>query len=310
MRKKCLDTVYNLAKKNKKIIFIGSDLGPKVLDNFKKKFPKRFFMEGVSEQFIVGMSAGMAKEGYIPFVNTISTFITRRCYEQIMIDLSLHKLPVKLIGNGGGLVYAPLGPTHQAIEDFTILRAIPNMTILAPCDAIEMEALVKKTLKIKSPVYIRVAKGGDKIIHNKNHKFKIGEGVLKKKPGKILFVSTGVMTQKALKASSILEKKYKINTGVLHFGTVKPLDKKSLKYWLPKIKNIITVEENILEGGFGASILEYVNDNLKNDSIKIHRVGLPNQFVDKYGSQEELHNVYNLNSENLIKIARKLLYKK
>ena len=81
--------------------------------------------------------------------NTISTFITRRCYEQIMIDLSLHKLPVKLIGNGGGLVYAPLGPTHQAIEDFTILRAIPNMTILAPCDAIEMEALVKKTLKIK-----------------------------------------------------------------------------------------------------------------------------------------------------------------
>ena len=177
MRKKCLDTIFELAKKNKKVVFIGSDLGPNVLENFKKKIPNRFFMEGVSEQSIIGMAAGMAMESYIPFVNTISTFITRRCYEQIVVDLCLHNLPVKLIGNGGGLVYAPLGPTQQAIEDFTILRAIPNMTILAPCDAIEMEAIVRETLKLKSPVYIRVAKGGDKIVHNKKQKFKIGLGV-------------------------------------------------------------------------------------------------------------------------------------
>jgi len=114
MRKKCLDTIYELAKKDKKIIFIGSDLGPNVLAKFKKKYPNRFFMEGVSEQSIIGIAAGMAMEGNIPFVNTISTFLTRRCYEQIVIDLCLHNLPVKLVGNGGGLVYAPLGPTHQA----------------------------------------------------------------------------------------------------------------------------------------------------------------------------------------------------
>ena len=119
MRKKCLETIYNLAKRNKKIVFIGSDLGPKVLENFKNEMPTRFFMEGVSEQYIIGMSAGLAKEGYIPFVNTISTFITRRCFEQVLVDLALHNLPVKLIGNGGGLVYAPLGPTHQAIEDIS-----------------------------------------------------------------------------------------------------------------------------------------------------------------------------------------------
>ena len=167
MRKKCLDTIYELAKKNKKIIFIGSDLGPNVLDSFKKKFPNRFFMEGVSEQSIIGIAAGMAMEGNIPFVNTISTFLTRRCYEQIVIDLCLHNLPVKLVGNGGGLVYAPLGPTHQAIEDFSIMRVIPNMSIVAPCDEVEMEMLVRDSLKLKSPLYIRIARGGEEIISSK-----------------------------------------------------------------------------------------------------------------------------------------------
>ena len=142
MRKTCFETVLKLQKKNKKIIFVGSDLGPGFMKHSKDKVPERFFMEGVSEQAIVGMSAGLALEGYLPFVNTIATFLTRRCFEQIVIDLCHHDLPVKLIGNGGGLVYAPLGPTHQAIEDISILRTLPNMTILAPCDANEMKNLI------------------------------------------------------------------------------------------------------------------------------------------------------------------------
>ena len=122
MRKKCLEMVYKLAKKNKKVVFVGSDLGAGVLEDFKKNIPERFFMEGVSEQYLTGMVAGLAKEGFIPYFNTIATFITRRNFEQNMIDLGLHNLPVKLIGNGGGLVYAPLGPTHQAIEDISIMK--------------------------------------------------------------------------------------------------------------------------------------------------------------------------------------------
>ena len=108
MRKTCLDSIYLRAKKDKKIVFIGSDLGPGVLNDFKLNIPERFFMEGVSEQSIIGLSAGLAMEGFKPYVNTISTFITRRCYEQVAVDLCMHNLPVKLIG-GGGLVYAPLG---------------------------------------------------------------------------------------------------------------------------------------------------------------------------------------------------------
>ena len=132
MRQTCLDMVYQLAKEDERIFFIGSDLGAGTLDQFKNEMPDRFFMEGISEANIVGMAAGLAMEGKIVYVNTIGTFITRRCFEQIVVDAALHNVNVRLIGNGGGLVYAPLGPTHLAIEDLAIMRAIPNMPIVAP----------------------------------------------------------------------------------------------------------------------------------------------------------------------------------
>ena len=132
MRQACQQSVYELAKQDERIFFVGSDLGVGVLDNFKNEMPDRFLMEGISEGNVIGLSAGLAIEGKIPYVNTIATFITRRCYEQIAVDLCLHNLKVRLIGQGAGLVYAPLGPTHEAIEDIAIMRALPNMTIIAP----------------------------------------------------------------------------------------------------------------------------------------------------------------------------------
>ena len=117
MRQTCLNSVYELAKTDERIFFIGSDLGAGTLDDFKEEMPDRFFMEGISEANIIGMAAGLALEGKIPYVNTIATFLTRRCFEQLVIDLGLHNANVRLIANGGGLVYAPLGPTHEAIED-------------------------------------------------------------------------------------------------------------------------------------------------------------------------------------------------
>lgn len=305
MRKTCLETVYNLAKKNKKVIFLGSDLGPGVLDNFKKQMPKRFFMEGVCEQGIIGISAGLALEGFIPYVNTIATFITRRCFEQVVVDLCLHNLPVKLIGNGGGLVYAPLGPTHQAIEDISIMRALPNMSIISPCDAVEMKALVEKSVNYKSPLYIRIARGGEKIITDKKAKIEIGKGIIKIEPKEHLFITTGITTHKAIDAAEILNRDYNIKCGVLHLNTVKPLDKNMLLKWIPKVKKIVTVEENVLAGGFGSSILEFTSDNFPKNSSKISRIGLPDKFIEKYGTQEELLNFYNLSVENLVNIMKK-----
>ena len=122
MRKTSLNKVYQLAQQDERVVFIGSDLSPGVLSEFKTNIPERFFMEGIAEQYIIGMAAGLAFDGFIPYINTIATFLTRRCFEQIAVDLCMHNLPVRLIASGGGLVYAPLGPTHQAIEDIGILR--------------------------------------------------------------------------------------------------------------------------------------------------------------------------------------------
>ncbi len=301
MRKTCLDTVFEIAKKNKKVVFIGSDLGPGVLNEFKKKIPKRFYMEGVCEQAIIGLSAGLALEGYIPYVNTIATFITRRCLEQIIVDLCLHNLPVKLIGNGGGLVYAPLGPTHQAIEDISIMRSIPNMSIISPCDAVEMKLLMLDSVNYKSPLYIRIARGGEKIITSPNKLKKIGKGEILKKPNDHLFITTGVMAQRALDASIYLEKEKNLKVGVLHLPTIKPLDEEILTKWVPKVKKIVTVEENVLSGGFGSSILEFVNSKMPDQSFKITRVGLNDSFIENYGTQEDLLNENSLSVKNLIK---------
>lgn len=301
MRKACLESVYDIAKRNKKVIFVGSDLGPGVLDKFKKEMPKRFFMEGVCEQGIIGISAGLALDGFIPYVNTIATFITRRCFEQVIVDLCLHNLPVKLIGNGGGLVYAPLGPTHQAIEDISIMRTLPNMSIIAPCDAVEMKALMKQSVNYKKPLYIRLAKGGDKIITSKNDKIKIGKGVVKIQPKDSLFITTGVTTQIAIDATLLINKQTKSKCGVLHLNTIKPLDKNILMKLIKKVRNIITVEENVLMGGFGSSILEFVSDNCPENLYKISRIGLPDKFINKYGTQEQLLNSNNLSVENLFK---------
>tara|TARA_B100000989_G_C19530396_1_gene469369 strand:- start:3614 stop:4540 length:927 start_codon:yes stop_codon:yes gene_type:complete len=299
MRQTCLNTVFELAKKNKKVVFIGSDLGPGVLDNFKKKFPNRFFMEGVTEQSIIGMAAGMAFDKFRPYVNTIATFITRRCYEQVAIDVCLHNLPVTLIGNGGGLVYAPLGPTHQAIEDISIIRVLPNISIISPCDAHEMKHLMEQSVNLKGPLYVRIARGGEEIVTDK-FKPKIGKGIYLKNEGEYCFLTTGITCQIALKAREYLKNKKNIECSVAHLSTIKPLDKKFLNKLMKKFNKIITIEENFVSGGFGSSILEYASDcQIKNKPI-IKITGLKDRFIKKYGTQKELLDYTNLGYMDLV----------
>jgi transketolase len=309
MRNKCLEMIYKLAKKNKKIVFVGSDLGAGVLDEFKKKLPDRFFMEGISEQYLTGMVAGLAKEGFIPYFNTIATFLTRRNFEQNMIDLGLHNLPVRLIGNGGGLVYAALGPTHQAIEDISIMRSIPNMKILAPCDSNEMEKLMPQTCDDKNPIYIRLAKGGDEVVTKEKKNLKIGKAILFNDPKDVLFITTGITTQECLKACVQL-KKINLKSGVLHNGTIKPIDQKSIIKYCNYSKFVFTVEEHLVSGGLGSIVLEALNLNKSKSISKIHRIGIKNQFVKKYGSQEELLNYCGLSSNKIVDHVKKNIWEK
>ena len=308
MRKKALDSVYTLAKNDERVIFIGSDLGPGVLENMKNEMPERFFMEGVSEQHIVGMAAGMAMEGFIPYVNTIATFLSRRCFEQVAMDLCLQDLPVRLISNGAGGVYAPLGPTHLAVEDIAIMRALPNMTIVCPCDADEMNRFMLKTLDWPHPIYIRLAKGGDKIISNESAGFEIGKSILMKNGKDGLFITTGVMTQLALQAAEKLENEG-INCGVLHMHTIKPIDENSLMNLIPNVKAVITIEEHTRIGGLGSAILEFSSDSIPEHTHKIFRVGIPDKFAEQYGSQNTLLEHWGITVQNIISSMKNKLNK-
>ena len=301
MRKTSLNSVYELAQKDERVLFIGSDLGPGVLDDFKKNIPERFFMEGISEQHIIGMAAGLAFDGFIPYVNTIAVFLTRRCFEQVALDLCLHDLPVRLIGNGGGLVYAPLGPTHQAIEDIGILRTLPNMTIVAPCDADEMKRLMEASLEWPHPMYIRLAKGNDPIVSKPELGFEIGKGIQLKPTGEVLFVTTGITIQRALNAAKILVDE-KIKCGVFHMHTIKPFDHEGLMKAAESAELVVTIEEHVLNGGLGSAVLEVFSDHMLDK--KVVRLGIPDLFAEKYGSQEILMELFGLDSKTIIQTVK------
>ena len=308
MRKTSLDMVYQLAKADPRIVFIGSDLGPGVLDGMKKEIPERFFMEGVSEQHVIGMAAGLALSGFIPYINTIATFLTRRCYEQVALDLCLQDLPVRLIASGGGGVYAPLGPTHLAVEDLAIMRALPNMAVCAPCDAQEMRRLMSASVEWPHPMYIRLAKGGDAVVSKADLGFQIGKAILMQEPRDGMFVTTGVMTQLALQAIDKLSVEG-ISCGLLHMHTIKPLDGEALRHWIPKVDAVVTVEEHTRIGGLGSAVLELCSDEMPEQTAKLSRLGLPDRFADQYGTQETLLTHWGLTVDALCNEMRNKLHK-
>jgi transketolase len=181
------------------------------------------------------------------------------------------------------------------------------MTILAPCDANEMKNLIPATLKWPHPIYIRLSRGDEPLITKKNRKFVIGKSVIIKKSEDFLFLSTGIASRIALNASKKLNQEYKVKSGVIHFPTIKPLDAQTLVRSIKKAKKIITVEENVLAGGFGSSVLEFCSDHLKEHLHKISRVGLKDKFIDDYGDQSSLLDKYSLNDTTLANKMLKLI---
>jgi transketolase len=305
MRQTCLAQVHELARRDERVVFIGSDLGAGTLDAFRAEFPDRFFMEGVSEANIIGMAAGLALDGFIPYVNTIATFITRRCYEQTALDVCLHQLPVRLIGNGGGLVYAPLGPTHEAIEDIAIMRALPHMTIVAPADAVEMKRVMPLTLDWPGPVYIRLAKGNDPVVTDRLPVVGLERAVLARDGNAALLVTTGVGLQVALNAATRLSAAG-LEARVLHCPTVKPLDTTLLLTAATGVPVVVTIEEHSIIGGLGSAVAETLLEQGLDPMPAFRRVGLPDVFADQYGSQATLMARYGITAEAVAELVQSL----
>lgn len=306
MRKTCLSMVHELAKADPRVVFIGSDLGAGTMTEFAREFPGRCFMEGVSEAHIIGMAAGLALDGRIPYVNTIASFLTRRSFEQVVLDLCLHHLPVRLIGNGGGLVYAPLGPTHQTIEDLATFRSLPGMTILAPADADDMRRLLPLTLDLPGPVYIRLAKGFDPIVTTDGQSRAIGRAVPSREGRDVLLCATGVLLGPCLEAAKLLSAEG-VEAGVLYFHTVKPFDAEALLARAAEVRAVLTVEEHSIIGGLGGAAAETLLEAGLLPPRGFRRLGLPDSFAKETSSQAALLSARGLDGPGIAAAARSLL---
>jgi transketolase len=296
MRKTCLDMIHRLAARDPRVVYVGSDPSAGTLKQMAADLPERFVIEGIAEANLIGMAAGMAMDGLMPFVHTIATFLTRRCLEQVAVDVCLHDLPVRLVGNGGGLVYAPLGPTHTAIDDVALFSALPGMTVVAAADADEMTRLMEASLDWPGPLYIRLGKGGDPVISRPEAGFAIGRAIPMRDGADVLMVSTGVMTGRALAAAERLAADG-IGCAVLHAHTVKPFDAEQTVAMARGKRLVVSVEEHSRVGGLGAAVLDALA--AAGSVGPTLRLALPDSFVHHYGSQDALLARFGLQPEGI-----------
>ena len=303
MRQVCLNMVHELARADERVVFIGSDLGAGALDRFREEFPDRFIMEGVDEANVVGMAAGLALEGRIVYVNTLAVFLTRRVFEQVALDVCLHRLKVRFIGNGGGLVYAPLGPTHMATDDIALMRSLPHMAVVVPADAQEMARLMPMVHAHEGPVYIRLAKGNDPIVTIEGEPRELGQAVRVREGADVLLVTTGVSLKVAREAAEDLSR-CGIDAGIVHCPTVKPLDAELLMQAMATVREVVTVEEHARTGGLGSAVAEVLAEMDWPKAHRLTRVAIPDEFPDRYGSQADLMRHYGITAERVARMVR------
>ena len=229
-----------------------------------------------------------------------------RAFEQIRTDVCIMNQPVKIVGVGGGLSYGTLGPTHHSIVDLAILRSLPNMTVVCPCDPIESMLATRAATNYPGPIYIRLAKGYDPIVTNDEYPFKIGKGIPMREGKDALIISTGITLNQALEAADSLSKDG-IETSVLHIHTIKPLDQTMILEYASKIPVIVTIEEHTIIGGLGGAVAEIIAEANFNPSKRFKRIGIPDVFADEYGSQASLMKRFNITADQLIVTIKQLL---
>ena len=305
MRDTFVRTLIELAKQNKDIELVTGDLGFGVLKPFWEQCPEQFSNAGIAEQNMTALAAGMALSGKTVFTYSIGNFPTLRCLEQIRNDCAYHNANVKIVCIGGGFTYGSLGMSHQATEDIAIMRALPNVAVFAPADALEAEAVAKAIAEYPGTCYVRLGRGGEKRAHEKLENFKVGEA-LKICDGKeVAIFSTGAIFDEVDKACELLATKG-ITPTVYTFPTIKPLDVKTIKDCANAYKLIVTCEEHNIVGGFGSAVAEVMAEDPCD--AKLLRIGLNDQYAEKVGSQSYLRQQYGLDGEAIAKRIEKALY--
>lgn len=305
MRQAFVKTILEEAKKNKRIVLLTGDLGFSVLEEFQKKFPKRFFNVGVAEQNMIGVAAGLALSGKIVLVYSIIPFITLRCLEQVRNDICYQNLNVKLVGVGEGLSYGTLGMTHFSLEDIGVMRGLINMRVLCPGDPAETEMAVKNLVKFSGPIYLRLGKSGEPLAHEKPPCFEIGKGITLKEGKDITIITTGNMLYNGKQATEKLEEKG-INARLISMHTVKPIDKELIIKAAEETKAIFTIEEHSAIGGLGSAVAEILAES--NNKIFFRKIAAPDRLIKDIGSQKYLREKIGLSPEaitaNILKLCK------
>ena len=275
--------LYEIMAKDPDVLLLMGDIGYKVFDQIAENRPKQLFNMGVAEANMIGTCAGLALSGKKPFAYTIIPFLTMRAFEQIRVDIAIQKQPVKIVGVGGGLAYGNQGPTHHSLEDVAILRAVPNMTVIVPCDPIESKKATRAAYEYDGPVYIRLGRNGEPKLHPENYQFKIGKAV-EMRPGKdATIVSSGPITKIALDAAEALAKKG-IQARVLNIHTIKPFDTEAVVKAARETRVMVSVEEHNIIGGLGSAVSEALAESRA--GIPFKRFGIRDNICYGVGSQD------------------------
>lgn len=298
MRDAFVKTLIDLAKSDKNIELITGDLGFGVLKPFWEQVPDQFTNAGIAEQNMSTVAAAMALEGKTVFTYSIGNFPTIRCLEQIRNDCAYHKANVKIVCIGGGFAYGSLGMSHQATEDLAILRALPDVVVMAPGDLVEAEEATKAIAYYPGTCYLRLGRGGEKRIHNQLNNFKIGKAIKAKDGERVVFFSTGAIFDEVEGAYEMLLT-YGYRPAVYTFPTVKPIDKKLIRYCAEKFELIVTCEEHSIIGGFGGAVAEVMAE-MKTRKAALLRIGLEDLYCTSVGNQEYLRKQYGID-KNAIK---------
>ena len=301
MRDTFVKTLVVLAKEDKNIELITGDLGFGVLKPFWEQVPDQFTNAGIAEQNMTTVAAGMALEGKTVFTYSIGNFPTLRCLEQIRNDCAYHKANVKIVCIGGGFVYGSLGMSHQATEDIAILRALPDVVVMAPGDLVEAEEATKAIAAYPGTCYLRLGRGGEKRIHDKIKNFQIGKAIKVKDGEKIAIFSTGAIFEEVQGAYDLLAAKGYC-PAVYTFPTVKPLDKELVQSCAKEFDMIVTCEEHNIVGGFGSAVAEVIAE-MKEKRTFLLRIGLNDLYATRVGDQNYLREQYGMSA---LQIAKKI----
>lgn len=295
--------LVELGKENEKVVVLDADLSKSTKTcDFKNMFKDRFFNAGIAEQNLMGMAAGFANVGNIPFASTFAVFATGRAFEVIRNSICYPKMNVKIAATHAGITVGEDGGSHQSVEDIALMSALPNMTVIVPADHREAMQATKAAANFVGPVYLRFGRCNTEDIFDDNYQFEIGKGVELREGNDVAIIATGMMVQKAIEASEKL-KEEGINARVINISTIKPIDKELIIKAAKETKGIVTAEEHSIIGGLGATVSQVVTNN---HPTIVKTVGIKDTFGES-GTPDELMKKYGLTSDEIIKSVKEII---